>query len=177
MQGWCNNVAWNVGPLTRFQYKVAVDRHTYYKLHRFHSIIPMIQLSWNLARNCRGVMSNASLLSLLREFLGQSLSACSASLECAAEFGKEVKWHGREDGEPAHYCENCEVCRCSLCICIVWVCAPAPAKLAILLICYCLFLTRFAARYGDSVYNTAENSSVFSLIRMRWSPSARACGQ
>ena len=33
-------------------------------------------------------------------------------------------------------------------------------------------------RYGDSVDNTVEqNSSVFSLIRMRRLPSARACGQ
>jgi len=30
---------------------------------------------------------------------------------------------------------------------------------------------------GDSVDDTVENSSVFSLIRMRWLPSARACGQ
>jgi len=111
MQGWCNNVAWNVGPLTWFQYKVAVDRHAFYKLHRFRSIIPMIQLSWNLARNCR-VMSDGRLRSLLREFLDQSLSSCASSLQCAEQFGKEVKWHGRVDGEPAHYCENCEV-RCS----------------------------------------------------------------
>lgn len=108
MKGWCNNVAWNVGPLTRFQYTVAIDRHEFYRLHRFRSIIPMIQLSWNLARNCR-VMSDRQLVSLLQEFLGQSLSACTASLQCAAKFGKEVKWHGRVDGEPAHYCENCEV--------------------------------------------------------------------
>jgi len=32
--------------------------------------------------------------------------------------------------------------------------------------------------YGDSADNTVEeNSSIFSLIRMRWLPSARACGQ
>ena len=32
--------------------------------------------------------------------------------------------------------------------------------------------------YGDSVDNTVEASfSVFSLIRMRWLPSTRACGQ
>ena len=110
-QGWCNNVAWNVGPLTWFQYRVAIDRHAFYKLRRFRSIIPMIQLSWNLARNCR-VMSDRRLVSLLREFLAWSLDACTASLQRAAEFGKEVKWHGRVEGEPAHYCENCEV-RCS----------------------------------------------------------------
>jgi len=33
-------------------------------------------------------------------------------------------------------------------------------------------------RYEDSVDNSVqENSSVFSLIRMRWLPSPRACGQ
>ena len=33
-------------------------------------------------------------------------------------------------------------------------------------------------RYGDSAENAVEeNSSVFSLIRVRWLPSARACGQ
>jgi len=32
--------------------------------------------------------------------------------------------------------------------------------------------------YGDSVDNTAkENSSIYSLIRMRWLQSATACGQ
>ena len=39
--------------------------------------------------------------------------------------------------------------------------------------------TTFAStiRYEDSVDNTVqENSSVFALIRMRWLPSARACG-
>jgi len=31
-------------------------------------------------------------------------------------------------------------------------------------------------RYGDSVNNTVEeNSSVFSLIQIRWLPSVRAC--
>ena len=32
--------------------------------------------------------------------------------------------------------------------------------------------------YGDSVDNIVEeHSSAFSLIRMHWLPSARACGQ
>jgi len=111
-QGWCNNVAWNVGPLTCFQYQVAIDRHDFYHLHRFHSIIPMIQLSWNLARDCPGISGGGrpQLLALVQSFIGRSLAACAASLKCAAEHGKEVKWHGRVDGEPAHYCENCEVC-------------------------------------------------------------------
>ena len=38
-------------------------------------------------------------------------------------------------------------------------------------------LCLFSKRYGDSVDNTAENYSVFSLIGMHWLPPARACGQ
>lgn len=123
VQGWCNNVAWNVGPLTWLQYKVAINRHDFYKLHHFRSIIPMIQLSWNLARNCHA-MRDQQLVSLLHEFLGRSLSACTASLQCAAKFGKEVKWHGRVDGEPAHYCESCEVRWqfCLFCTCFIEAC-------------------------------------------------------
>ena len=49
--GWCNNVAWNVGPLTGRQYQLAIERYEWNKLQQFKSIVPMIHLSWNLARN------------------------------------------------------------------------------------------------------------------------------
>jgi len=46
----------------------------------------------------------------------------------------------------------------------------SPGKRAVKRVC--------VLRYRDSVDNTVEeNSSVFSLVRMRWLPSARACGQ
>jgi histone demethylase len=106
--GWCNNIAWNVGPLTLLQYQVAVNRHEYYRLQCYRSIIPMIQLSWNLARN-QTLISDHQLRSLLRDFLEQSLSQCMAAFKCAAQLGKKVRWHGRVEGELAHYCENCEV--------------------------------------------------------------------
>jgi len=41
-----------------------------------------------------------------------------------------------------------------------------------------IFRLSLWGRYADRADNTAEeNSSVFSLIWMRWLPSARACGQ
>lgn len=49
--GWCNNIAWNVGPLTPRQYTLAIERYEWNKLKNFKSIVPMIHLSWNLARN------------------------------------------------------------------------------------------------------------------------------
>uniref|UniRef100_A0A3B3RNE7 [histone H3]-trimethyl-L-lysine(27) demethylase n=1 Tax=Paramormyrops kingsleyae TaxID=1676925 RepID=A0A3B3RNE7_9TELE len=51
--GWCNNIAWNVGPLTAFQYKLAVERYEWNKLQSVKSIVPMIHLSWNMARNIK----------------------------------------------------------------------------------------------------------------------------
>jgi len=62
--GWCNNIAWNVGPLTARQYQLAIDRYEWNKLQSFKSIVPMIHLSWNLARNIK--VSDPKLFELLR---------------------------------------------------------------------------------------------------------------
>lgn len=50
-QGWCNNIAWNVGPMTYRQYTLGVERYEYNKLQSYKSIVPMVTLSWNLAQN------------------------------------------------------------------------------------------------------------------------------
>lgn len=31
--GWCNKIAWNVGPLTAFQLQIALDMHEWNRLH------------------------------------------------------------------------------------------------------------------------------------------------
>jgi histone demethylase len=49
--GWCNNIAWNVGPMVLRQYKAAIKRYEANKRCSFKSLIPMEHLSWNLARN------------------------------------------------------------------------------------------------------------------------------
>ncbi|XP_047392055.1 histone demethylase UTY isoform X8 [Sciurus carolinensis] len=51
--GWCNNIAWNVGPLTACQYKLAVERYEWNKLKNVKSVVPMVHLSWNMARNIK----------------------------------------------------------------------------------------------------------------------------
>lgn len=51
--GWCNNIAWNVGPLTARQYELAIVRYEWNKFESYKSIVPMIHLSWNLARNIK----------------------------------------------------------------------------------------------------------------------------
>ena len=51
--GWCSNIAWNVGPLTARQHRLAVERYEWNKVQKFKSIVPVQRLSWNLARNIR----------------------------------------------------------------------------------------------------------------------------
>ena len=49
--GWCNNIAWNVGPMTYRQYTMALERYEWNKSQKYQSIVAMVLLSWNLARN------------------------------------------------------------------------------------------------------------------------------
>ena len=53
LQGWCNNIAWNVAPLTTKQFQIAVERYEYNKVQSYKSIVPIMHLSWNLARNVK----------------------------------------------------------------------------------------------------------------------------
>uniref|UniRef100_A0A8C5B763 [histone H3]-trimethyl-L-lysine(27) demethylase n=1 Tax=Gadus morhua TaxID=8049 RepID=A0A8C5B763_GADMO len=91
--GWCNNIAWNVGPLTAHQYKLAVERYEWNKLQSVKSIVPMIHLSWNMARNIKVVMLLLPGFHIWCVYVG------------TLHLGVQML---RED-EPAHYCSICEV--------------------------------------------------------------------
>ncbi|XP_061679729.1 histone demethylase UTY [Syngnathoides biaculeatus] len=105
--GWCNNVAWNVGPLTAHQYKLAVERYEWNKLQSVKSIVPMIHLSWNLARNIK--VADRKLFEMIKYCLLRTLKRCQMQRELLLAAGKELVWHGRAHNEPAHYCSICEV--------------------------------------------------------------------
>lgn len=85
--GWCNNIAWNVGPLTgegwgrgvgcgeprrggggarpgaespaasvtpaAYQYQLALERYEWNEVKSVKSIVPMIHVSWNVARTVK----------------------------------------------------------------------------------------------------------------------------
>uniref|UniRef100_A0A8C4PP00 [histone H3]-trimethyl-L-lysine(27) demethylase n=1 Tax=Equus asinus TaxID=9793 RepID=A0A8C4PP00_EQUAS len=105
--GWCNNIAWNVGPLTACQYKLAVERYEWNKLQSVKSVVPMVHLSWNMARNIK--VSDPKLFEMVKYCLLKILKQCQTLREALITAGKEVIWHGRTNGEPAHYCSICEV--------------------------------------------------------------------
>ncbi len=62
--GWCNNVAWNVGPLTARQYQLALERFELNRLQGVKSIVPMMHLSWQIAKNIK--ISDRNLHELIR---------------------------------------------------------------------------------------------------------------
>ncbi|XP_045481407.1 lysine-specific demethylase 6A isoform X2 [Harmonia axyridis] len=105
--GWCNNIAWNVGPLTARQYQLAIERYEWNKLQSFKSIVPMLHLSWNLARNIK--VSDPKLFALIKNCLMRTLRQCSMILEFVRHKGVEVKFHGRGKNEASHYCGQCEI--------------------------------------------------------------------
>ncbi|XP_028583164.2 lysine-specific demethylase 6A isoform X4 [Podarcis muralis] len=105
--GWCNNIAWNVGPLTACQYKLAVERYEWNKLQSVKSIVPMVHLSWNIARNIK--VSDPKLFEMIKYCLLRTLKQCQTLREALIAAGKEIVWHERTKEEPAHYCSICEV--------------------------------------------------------------------
>ncbi|CAG2164826.1 unnamed protein product [Oppiella nova] len=105
--GWCNNIAWNVGPLTAKQYFLAVERYEWNKLENFKSIVPLKHLTWNLARNIK--VSEDELFQKIRNSLMRSLKLCQMTLQYVESVGREIRWHGRGKNEAAHYCVNCEL--------------------------------------------------------------------
>ncbi|XP_053666961.1 lysine-specific demethylase 6A [Anopheles marshallii] len=105
--GWCNNIAWNVGPLTARQYQLAVERYEWNKLESYKSIVPMVHLSWNLARNIK--VSDPKMFESIKTCLMQTMKHCMQVLEYVKSLNIEVRFHGRGKNEASHYCGQCEV--------------------------------------------------------------------
>ncbi|CAN7996440.1 unnamed protein product, partial [Ixodes hexagonus] len=105
--GWCNNIAWNVGPLNASQFRLGLERYEWNKLQSYKSIVPMVHLSWNLARNIK--VSEPQLFELIKYCLLRTLRHCQIIVEFVKSLGKEIRWHGRGKNEIAHYCATCEV--------------------------------------------------------------------
>ncbi|XP_018370188.1 PREDICTED: histone demethylase UTY-like [Trachymyrmex cornetzi] len=103
--GSCNNVAWNVGPFTARQYELAIKRYEWNKLHKFKSIVPMVQLSWRLA--CETKISNLHLFNLIKDCLKRTMIYNYLILEFLK--GKDVEvQHGNQLRKQAHYCQDCK---------------------------------------------------------------------
>ena len=104
--GWCNNIAWNVGPLTTTQYRAAMERYEWNKTQKYQSIVAMCFLSWNLARNIQ--VTEPNVYNDIRKTLQQSIRQIVQTLNFVRSKGCKVRFHGHRQHESAHYCGICE---------------------------------------------------------------------
>ena len=128
--GWCNNVAWNTGPLTHRQYRAAVERsaasflrvpilipyfhlpppsssrYEWNKSQRYQSIVAMVYLTWNMARNIR--VSDPELYHAMKTTLMRSMRQSVLMRQYALENDIPIRFHGHGVNEPVNYCMVCE---------------------------------------------------------------------
>ncbi|XP_048588663.1 lysine-specific demethylase 6A isoform X1 [Nematostella vectensis] len=105
--GWCNNIAWNVGPLTETIFNIAIERYEWNKLQGEKSMVAMIHLAWNLARNIK--ITEKALYDHIKLILDRSYKYSLVTIENLNRGGIDVKWHGKVQNEAPHYCAQCEV--------------------------------------------------------------------
>ncbi|NWH25390.1 KDM6A demethylase, partial [Grus americana] len=99
--GWCNNIAWNVGPLTGMRNMLSVLHYSYSE--GINEAIDYFLVKMN-SRSVKHQEETISKYCLLR-----TLKQCQTLREALIAAGKEIVWHGRAKDEPAHYCSICEV--------------------------------------------------------------------
>ncbi|XP_075715373.1 lysine-specific demethylase 6B isoform X2 [Rhinoderma darwinii] len=105
--GWCNNIAWNVGPLTPYQYQLALERFEWNEVKNVKSIVPMIHVSWNVSRTVK--ITDPDLYRMIKYCLLQSIKRCQIQRDSLIRGGKKIAYQARVKDEPAYYCNECDV--------------------------------------------------------------------
>uniref|UniRef100_UPI003AAA2060 lysine (K)-specific demethylase 6B, b n=1 Tax=Centroberyx gerrardi TaxID=166262 RepID=UPI003AAA2060 len=105
--GWCNNIAWNVGPLNSYQYQLALERFEWNEVKKVKSIVPMIHVSWNVARTIK--ITDQDTHKMIKHCLLQSIKHIQILREQLVAAGKKICYQSRVKDEPAYYCNECDV--------------------------------------------------------------------
>ncbi|XP_024121672.1 lysine (K)-specific demethylase 6B, b [Oryzias melastigma] len=105
--GWCNNIAWNVGPLNSYQYQLALERFEWNEVKKVKSIVPMIHVSWNVARSVK--ITDEDTFKMIKHCLMQSIKHIQILREQLVAAGKKICYQPRVKDEPAYYCNECDV--------------------------------------------------------------------
>uniref|UniRef100_A0A3Q3X0Q8 Lysine-specific demethylase 6B n=1 Tax=Mola mola TaxID=94237 RepID=A0A3Q3X0Q8_MOLML len=105
--GWCNNIAWNVGPLNAYQYQLALERFEWNEVKKVKSIVPMIHVSWNVARTVK--ITDPDTYKMIKHCLLQSMKHIQILRDQLVSEGKKLCYQSRVKDEPAYYCNECDV--------------------------------------------------------------------
>lgn len=108
--GWCNNIAWNTGPFDARQFALACERYEWNRTQHFKSIVPMLNLSWALARNVS--FRDPLLYQYVKQVLRRSLRSIVQQLRkleaIDAKQQQRITYQERESGEAPSYCDMCD---------------------------------------------------------------------
>ncbi|KAM9836716.1 uncharacterized protein kdm6ba [Aulostomus maculatus] len=105
--GWCNNIAWNVGPLNAYQYQLALERFEWNEVKKVKSIVPMIHVSWNVARTVK--VTDPDTYKMIKHCLLQSMKHIQILRDQLVSDGKKISYQSRVKDEPAYYCNECDL--------------------------------------------------------------------
>ncbi|KAJ8275429.1 hypothetical protein COCON_G00071810 [Conger conger] len=105
--GWCNNIAWNVGPINSYQFQLALERFEWNQVKKVKSIVPMIHVSWNIARTVK--ITDPDTHKLIKHCLLQSMKHIQVLRDQLVAMGKKISYQSRVKDEPAYYCNECDV--------------------------------------------------------------------
>ncbi|KAI6231876.1 hypothetical protein M3Y95_00427800 [Aphelenchoides besseyi] len=106
--GWCNNIAWNVGPTTADQVRMAIQAYEWNRLHSYRSLVPMQHLCWQLARSMH--FTDQKIFNLVKAVLVRSLAYCQMIVDYVRHTNKtQIRFQSRQKNEAAHYCHTCEI--------------------------------------------------------------------
>ncbi|CBY20203.1 unnamed protein product [Oikopleura dioica] len=117
--GWCNNVAWNVGPLNADHFKQAIERYQFNFGEGYQSLIPMAQLTWLMARereNFSAILSHDFKI-FLKLCMQRILWRLQRQLYKYKKLEYRIVYQPEFDKTPPNYCEKCD---CEL-FCILFV--------------------------------------------------------
>ncbi|KAJ6654999.1 hypothetical protein lerEdw1_006470 [Lerista edwardsae] len=90
-----------------YQYQLALERYEWNEVKNVKSIVPMIHVSWNVARTVK--ISDPDLYKMIKYCLMQSIKHCQVQRESLVRSGKKIAYQGRVKDEPAYYCNECDV--------------------------------------------------------------------
>nr|XP_061816078.1 lysine-specific demethylase 6B-like isoform X1 [Nerophis lumbriciformis]XP_061816079.1 lysine-specific demethylase 6B-like isoform X1 [Nerophis lumbriciformis]XP_061816080.1 lysine-specific demethylase 6B-like isoform X1 [Nerophis lumbriciformis]XP_061816081.1 lysine-specific demethylase 6B-like isoform X1 [Nerophis lumbriciformis]XP_061816082.1 lysine-specific demethylase 6B-like isoform X1 [Nerophis lumbriciformis]XP_061816083.1 lysine-specific demethylase 6B-like isoform X1 [Nerophis lum len=105
--GWCNNIAWNVGPLNAYQYQLALERFEWNVVKKVKSIVPMIHVSWNVAHTLK--ITDPDTFKMVKHCLLQSMKHIQILRDQLVSQGKKISYQSRVKDEPAYYCNECDL--------------------------------------------------------------------
>lgn len=112
--GWCNNIAWNVGPFNEYQYIQGIERYEFNKMSQFQSLIPMVHLTFQIAKslNSRPPTKNRiepSYRKALKNCMQRTLWKVQSDLTRLKSDGFRVIYQPKEsDKHQPNYCDGCD---------------------------------------------------------------------